>query len=45
MFHLFLAGELHMTLGQLWEAMTPAEMELWRLYYTVKAEDRERDRR
>jgi hypothetical protein len=42
MFQMFLAGELHMTLGQLWEALTPAELHLWHIYYQAKAEDRER---
>lgn len=35
-----LAEHLHMTLSQLWEAMTPAEVLLWELYFSVKEEDR-----
>lgn len=34
-----------MTLNQLWEAMTPAELQLWHIWYQMKAEDREKDRR
>jgi hypothetical protein len=34
-----------MTLGQLWEVMTPAELQLWSIYYRMRAEDREMERR
>jgi hypothetical protein len=40
-----LALELHMTLAQLWEAMTPAELQLWAVYFQVRAEDQEKARR
>lgn len=33
-----------MTLNELWERMTVAELQLWSLYYQMKAEDRERGR-
>lgn len=42
---MFLASELHMTLSELWERMTPAELHLWYLYFQMKAEDREKERR
>jgi hypothetical protein len=41
---MFLASELHMTLAQLWENCTAAELRLWHTYYSMKAEDREKER-
>ena len=40
-----LAVELHMTLNELWERMTVAELQLWAVYYQMKAEDRAKDAR
>jgi hypothetical protein len=34
-----MAEDKHMTLSQFWEAVTPAEMELWRAFYAIRAED------
>jgi hypothetical protein len=42
---LTLALELHMTLSQLWESMTAAELQLWVVYYQMKAEDRAKETR
>lgn len=42
---MFLASELHMTLAQLWEHCTMAELQLWSAYYAMKAEDRAKEQR
>lgn len=34
-----------MTLAQLWESMTAAELQLWSIYYQMRHDDRERERR
>lgn len=40
MFELSLARELGMTLGQLWDTITPAELRIWAAYAQVEAEKR-----
>lgn len=42
MLEMFVASELHMTLSQLWDNCTAAEILLWQAYYTVRAEDRDK---